>query len=732
MRSRLVPVVVAVALATAGSTLATSAPAVAGTTTTGVYHAVTPHRVLDTRTHAPVAAHATNTAVVTGSGVPAAATSVVLTVTVVGPARSGYLTVYPSGSALPTASNLNFAPHATVANAVVSRIGAAGQVAIYNGSAGTTNLLVDVSGYYAAMSSSTGQGGYEALDVPHRALDTRTSQAVAAGGSASFTATGAPAGASAAVVNLTATAPAQPGYLTAYAADADRPGASNLNFARGATVANLAVVPLSADGRITVYNGSSGTTQLIADVTGYVRAGDPLDAGSYASLTPTRLLDTRSSRAVAAGGTVTVSTAGRAGVPAAHVAAVVLNVTVVSGTRSGYLTTYAYGTPRPTVSNLNFAAQQVVAGLVVAPVDSAGRATIYNGSGGASNVIVDVAGYLTSTAAPLPGVVSVSRYVRNVSGASSDRTTMRAEGCADAQARTTVSLLDIGAQSNTNDPASVNGVVLSSTTRGVRLSGLQDPVRLTYAQLESAIEGYLDGLADPACTDHAAATVAIGTSNDGSWTAYPATTRADDWATVVAGLRTYASTHAPLVTVVGASDIEAGFASTAAQAESWVSTYLGASGHTGFVDTGSLDGCPTTWGSTTTTCSPVFGQTGTWTIADYVKLSHSLGGTGEIRVLPQIYLPSQAVQWSVVDHAAVGGLTFAGALTEHASCPTATTAGCDFAALPPTQGWAELYHAASTITASPSVPAVTDLEDDEPVSAMAGHLAVVSGRSLGA
>ena len=46
---------------------------------------------------------------------------------------------------------------------------------------------------------------------------------------------------------------------------------SNLNFSKGQTTANLAVVPVGADGKISIYNGSSGSVQLIADIAGYFR-----------------------------------------------------------------------------------------------------------------------------------------------------------------------------------------------------------------------------------------------------------------------------------------------------------------------------------------------------------------------------------------------------------------------------------------------------------------------------
>ena len=73
-----------------------------------------------------------------------------------------------------------------------------------------------------------------------------------------------------------------------------------------------------------------------------------------------RLLDTRAGlgapkAALVGHGTLTLQVAGRGGVPATAVAAVVLNVTVLSPSQNGYLTGYATGTAlagsRPTCSS---------------------------------------------------------------------------------------------------------------------------------------------------------------------------------------------------------------------------------------------------------------------------------------------------------------------------------------------------------------------------------------------
>lgn len=79
-------------------------------------------------------------------GVAPNATAVVLNVTVTSPTSAGFVTVFPCGSALPNASNLNFSVGQTVPNAVVSKVGTNGQVCIFTQA--TTDLIVDVNGFF--------------------------------------------------------------------------------------------------------------------------------------------------------------------------------------------------------------------------------------------------------------------------------------------------------------------------------------------------------------------------------------------------------------------------------------------------------------------------------------------------------------------------------------------------------------------------------------------------------
>ncbi|MBK5334063.1 MAG: S8 family serine peptidase, partial [Ilumatobacteraceae bacterium] len=83
-------------------------------------------------------------------GVAATASAVVLTVTVTQPVATGFVTVFPCGTPRPLASNVNFAPGATVANSVVSGVGTAGRVCLFT--MVDTDLVVDVNGYFPASS----------------------------------------------------------------------------------------------------------------------------------------------------------------------------------------------------------------------------------------------------------------------------------------------------------------------------------------------------------------------------------------------------------------------------------------------------------------------------------------------------------------------------------------------------------------------------------------------------
>jgi Tol biopolymer transport system component len=245
-----------------------------GTTAAGTrYTGLPPSRILDTRTtnnalapNSKIDVQATGQGGVPGSGVSA----VVINLTATEPTDGSYLTAYPRGGPPPVASNLNFGPGQTVPSLAVVKLGTGGQFSVYN-ARGFTHVVGDVVGWYSDGSTPTGRT-YNPLS-PVRILDTRTTQSpVPPNSTISVPVAGhggvPPSGASAVVVNLTATDPTAGSYLTAFPTGGAVPVASNLNFGPGQTVPNLVVVKLGAGGKFSVYN-AQGNTDVIADVVGW-------------------------------------------------------------------------------------------------------------------------------------------------------------------------------------------------------------------------------------------------------------------------------------------------------------------------------------------------------------------------------------------------------------------------------------------------------------------------------
>ena len=194
--------------------------------------------------------------------------------------QPGFVTVYPC-STKPETSSLNYAPGRAIANLVVSRLSANGQVCIYRNTG--AHVIVDVAGYAT--------NGITTLPQPVRITDTRaTSDAKPPANGTLTLDIGAradiPDDATAAVYNLTAARAIAPGYATSYPCDTTRPTASNLNYRPGTATATAAITKLSATGQLCIYNKTA--TDLIVDLIGYTQG-----TTDYVPITPTRILDTR-------------------------------------------------------------------------------------------------------------------------------------------------------------------------------------------------------------------------------------------------------------------------------------------------------------------------------------------------------------------------------------------------------------------------------------------------------
>lgn len=275
-------------------------PTAAAGSTGSLLHVLPPQRLLDTRTDTfcaagstcgrsgPVAA-GTEMAVSTPL-VPADAVAMLTNLTVTAPSAAGFVTADSCATLTPgpqTRSNTNFVAGATVANlAVVPSRAVPGGSEICTFTSATAQKVVDVQGWFAP-ASSPGGWGYTAAPAS-RLLDTRSGDRPAAG---TVLRVQGPAGASAALVNLTLTDARTAGYITADRCSSLVPGPqtkSNGNSTVGRITANVAVVPLDPDGSFCVF--LSHATHLVVDLQG---SFSPTGDLRFVPVTPVREHDSR-------------------------------------------------------------------------------------------------------------------------------------------------------------------------------------------------------------------------------------------------------------------------------------------------------------------------------------------------------------------------------------------------------------------------------------------------------
>ncbi|MEP7045366.1 MAG: hypothetical protein ABI949_01735 [Ilumatobacteraceae bacterium] len=372
------------------------------------YVPVSPFRILDTRIGQGFGRH-----VLAGEafslalpGVPAGASAVVLNLTADGAADAGFVTVYPTGVTRPLASSINVdVAGQTIANLVTVPIGTGGTVDVF--AQMTTDLVADVQGYY--MPATSAQAGLFVPLGPIRLLDTREQNPTRFGqlgigqqvdvNVAALA--GIPADATAAALKVTVTDSIASGFWTVYPTGAQRPVVSNLNVSgAGSTIANQVIARLSA-GHTTVFAQTGGN--LVIDLVGWFTGASAAasDVGLFVPVAPSRLLDSREPPLGAIPGrnrTAEVPVAGRFGLPATGIGAVVVNATATATLGQGFFSVWPAQTYRPTTSSLNAThTGQTIANHVITPVSTAGL-SIYTQNG--AHLVVDLAGWYTGTEVP--------------------------------------------------------------------------------------------------------------------------------------------------------------------------------------------------------------------------------------------------------------------------------------------------------------------------------------------
>ncbi len=325
---------------------------------------VTPCRVVDTRSQngtfggPPIQGGTSrNFPIGQGScGIPLGATAFSLNVTAVPMGRLGYLTVWPTGQTQPVVSTLNSLDGRIKANAAIVAAGTGGgAVSVF--ASDTTNVLLDIDGYFAP--AKTSSLTFYTLP-PCRVLDTRPHYGgtgpIPGGMIAYFKITDAPgctvpATAKVYSLNITAIPNGPLSYLTVWPAGSSQPHVSTLNDLTGTIVANAALVAAGTGGDISVY--PTNDTNLLIDINGYFAAPGGGNGLSLYVTNPCRVLDTRQGSGAFSGPIAVSVVNSPCGIPATA-QAYVLNATVVpEGGGLGYLTLWADGATQPAVSTLN-------------------------------------------------------------------------------------------------------------------------------------------------------------------------------------------------------------------------------------------------------------------------------------------------------------------------------------------------------------------------------------------
>ncbi|MFN2539164.1 MAG: glycoside hydrolase family 25 protein [Mycobacteriales bacterium] len=350
----------------------------------GGFAALTPERVLDTRSGGSGPASGSVTITLPDS-VPADAVSVQLDVTAVEAKGPGYVRVGPTGT-MPTTTALTYGAGRSTTGLVTTSADGNRQVTVtVYGTA--VDLVVDVVGSFGP----TGGAQWYAAQ-PARVADTRTGQGLPRGklsGTVDLDLSATlPATATGVVLDVSAVDPGGAGFVR-LAAAGTTPTTTALTYDIAGSTTGLAVTTTSG-GHVSVsVNGAA--THLVVDLLGWfdtsIAAG-----GQYCPIAPTRFLDTRTGLGATGPGTGPLGVTTPSSVPDTA-AAVVLDVSAVDPTTAGFVRVTTTG-QEPTTTALNVIPRRSVTGLVVVPLNDAQLVlAAYQAN---LQLVADVVGYLGS------------------------------------------------------------------------------------------------------------------------------------------------------------------------------------------------------------------------------------------------------------------------------------------------------------------------------------------------
>jgi uncharacterized repeat protein (TIGR03803 family) len=366
-----------------------------------------PCRAVDTRPEhgggGPIQGNTYQNFPISGAGTCGVLTSAAvysMNVSVVPNGSLGYLTVWPTGQPQPLVSTLNSLDGRIKANAAIIPAGTNGEISVY--ATNTTNVIVDVNGYFAPVSGST--LAFYPL-TPCRVADTRQSSyppglgpPFLTGGqerafpilNATTTCNIPSSGVAAYSLNFSVVPHGPLYYMTVWPTGQTRPTVSTLNDVPGQIIANAAVVVAGTGGDVSVY--PTNDTDLVIDINGYFAAAGPGGLSLY-GVQPCRVIDTRKigngqpfSGTLSPPVDVVDSPCGISSLAQAYV----FNASVVPYGALGYLTLWPDGATQPLVSTLNALDGSISSNMAIVPTNN-GSVDAY--ASGITQLILDISSY---------------------------------------------------------------------------------------------------------------------------------------------------------------------------------------------------------------------------------------------------------------------------------------------------------------------------------------------------
>lgn len=401
--TRFIVAVAAVIVALLATLLMVPGERAAADSTPGAQFVSTAGRILDTRDgtggyKTAMPAGTWRTVQVTGkAGVPASmsVTAVALNLTEVSPSGLGQVTVRPNANTAATlVGTFDGGNLGTTSNQADVAVNSDGTIQVQANA--STQLVIDVEGYYSTDTTAT--GGY----VPIAGKRFVGEQPIAASGNYTLQVTGVngiPSNATAVIADfIVKNQGTTQGYISPGPA-ASNPPVTSLNYPGVANVATAisAHVLLSSAGKLEVWNRAGSAIKVNIDIEGYFVPGSST-AGAFTA-GAARAYDTRVKPhvSVPGGKTITVPLGGTHGVPrtADGLSSVVVDLTAIhaSNDSAGFARAWADGTSEPNISDVEYAPDSIRSNTNTVPVGLDGAIEIHNISSTTVDFVVDIEGW---------------------------------------------------------------------------------------------------------------------------------------------------------------------------------------------------------------------------------------------------------------------------------------------------------------------------------------------------